>query len=87
MGVSKPAPEYFDIVLKKIDEPKQSCIVIGDSLSSDMLGAKNAGLCSVWFMPTGDVEQACAEYDIDFTARDFSELFDVLKNRPNFHKF
>ena len=88
MGISKPAPEYFDIVLKKIDEPKESCIVIGDSLSSDMLGAKNAGLCSVWFMPTGDdVEGSMREYDIDFTARDFSELFDVLKNHPNFHKF
>ena len=80
MGVSKPACEYFDIVLGKIGEPKDNCVVIGDSLSSDMLGAKNAGLTSVWFMPTGEVEQACAEYNIDFTARDFDELFDVLHN-------
>ncbi|MBR4790818.1 MAG: YjjG family noncanonical pyrimidine nucleotidase [Treponema sp.] len=80
MGVSKPAREYFDIVLEKIGESKESCIVIGDSLSSDMLGAKNAGMCSVWFTPTGDIEQACAEYDIDYTARDFDELLSVLKN-------
>ena len=80
MGVSKPAREYFDIVLSKICEPKESCVVIGDSLSSDMLGAKNAGLRSVWFMPVGDVEQACVEYDIDFTAKDFEELLSVLKN-------
>ena len=79
MGVSKPAPEYFDIVQREIAAPKESCIVIGDSLSSDMLGAKNAGLTSVWFMPTGDIEQALKEYDIKFIAQDFEELFSVLK--------
>ena len=80
MGVSKPAREYFDIVLKKIGAPKESCIVIGDSLSSDMLGAKNAGLSSVWFMPAGeDVAGAMQEYEIDFTTRNFEELFEVLK--------
>ena len=79
MGVSKPDPEYFDIVFKKISEPKESYIVIGDSLSSDMLGAKNAGLTSVWFMPTGDdIAGAIKKYDIDYTARDFGELFTVL---------
>ena len=80
MGVSKPAPEYFDIVLREIAAPKDSCIVIGDSLSSDMLGAKNAGLTSVWFMPTDDdIAGAMQEYEIDYTARDFEELFTVLK--------
>ena len=80
MGVSKPAPEYFDIVLREIAEPKESCIVIGDSLSSDMLGAKNAGLASVWFMPTGnDIAGAMQEYEIDYTAQNFEELFTVLK--------
>ena len=80
MGVSKPAAEYFDIVLKKIGAPKESCIVVGDSLSSDMLGAKNAGLSSVWFMPSGDIEEAIKEYDINFTAQNFDELLDVLKD-------
>ena len=78
MGVSKPAPEYFDIVLKKIGEPKESCIVIGDSLSSDMLGAKNSGLTSVWFMPAGDIKQSLKEYDIKFTVQNYDELFTVL---------
>ena len=81
MGVSKPATEYFDIVLREIAAPKESCLVIGDSLSSDMLGAKNAGLPSVWFMPTGDdIAGAMQEYEIDYTAKDFEELYEVLKN-------
>ena len=80
MGVTKPSAAYFDIVLEAVDEPKESCIVIGDSLSSDMLGAKNAGLASCWFMPEGNVEKAMQEYEIDFKASSFDELYDVLKS-------
>ncbi len=79
MGVAKPSEAYFDICLKKIGEPKESCIVIGDSLSSDMLGAKNASLCSVWFMPDGDRTDAMRAYDIDYCASSFDELYEILK--------
>lgn len=78
MGVSKPSHEYFDIVKRAINEPDKSCIVIGDSLTSDMLGAKNADLTSCWFMPEGDVKGAVKEYGIDYTASSFDELFDIL---------
>ena len=78
MGVAKPAAEFFDICLEKIGEPKESCIMIGDSLSSDMLGAKNASLASVWFMPAGDMEEAVSAYGIDYTASSFDELYEVL---------
>ena len=79
MSYSKPSKEYFDIVLNRIAEPEENCIVIGDSLSSDMLGAKNAGLTSCWFMPQGDIENAMRDYEINYKADDFDELFDVLK--------
>lgn len=78
MGVSKPSREYFDIVKKAINEPDKSCIVIGDSLTSDMLGAKNAGLASCWFMPEGDVKRAMKEYEIDYIASSFDDLFDII---------
>lgn len=80
MGVAKPSEEFFDICLKQIGEPKESCIMIGDSLSSDMLGAKNASLCSVWFMPAGDIADAVGRYDIDYCASSFSELYGILKD-------
>ncbi|MBR3739793.1 MAG: YjjG family noncanonical pyrimidine nucleotidase [Clostridia bacterium] len=79
MGVAKPSKAYFDICLERIGEPKASCIVIGDSLSSDMLGAKNASLRSVWFMPAGDVADAMRAYAIDFCASSFDELYEILK--------
>ena len=79
MGATKPDAAFFDICLAQIAEPKSSCIMIGDSLSSDMLGAKNASLDSVWFMPSGDIEAAMAAYDIKYCASSFDELFEVLK--------
>ena len=44
-----------------------------------MLGAKNASLDSVWFMPKGDIEKAMKEYSIDYCAVSFDELYGVLK--------
>ncbi len=79
MGAVKPSPEFYDICLEGIGESKETCIMIGDSLSSDMLGAKNASLTSVWFMPQGDIETAVKAYDIDYCASTFDELFEVLK--------
>ena len=83
MGVNKPEKEFYDICLEGIGEPKETCIMVGDSLSSDMLGAKNAGLASVWFMPSGDVDAAVREYDIDYCASTYDELFEVLKTWSN----
>ena len=79
MGVTKPDAAFFDLCLNRIGEPKSTCIMIGDSLSSDMLGAKNASLDSVWFMPSGNIEEAMAAYDINYCASSFDELYDILK--------
>ena len=79
MGVTKPDPAFFDLCLERIGEPKSSCIMIGDSLSSDMLGAKNAGLDSVWFMPKGNIEEAVAAYDINDCASSYDELYGILE--------
>ena len=79
LGVTKPDVSFFNICLDKIGEPGASCIMIGDSLSSDMLGAKNASIDSVWFMPSGDVERLMQEYDINYVASSFDELYLILE--------
>ena len=79
MGVAKPAAEYFDLCLQEIGEPKESCIIIGDSLSADMQGAQNAAICSVWFMPEGNISAAVEKYGIQYVASSYDELFDILK--------
>ena len=79
MGVTKPDAAFFDLCLNRIREPRSSCIMIGDSLSSDMLGAKNASLDSVWFMPSGNIEEAMTAYDINYCASSFDELYEILE--------
>ena len=79
LGVTKPDAAFFDICLNRIGEPASSCIMIGDSLSSDMLGAKNASLDSVWFMPSGNIEEAMKAYGIRYRASSFDELYEVLR--------
>ena len=37
------------------------------------------GVQQVWFMPSGDIEEAMKEYSIDYCAASFDELYSVLK--------
>jgi len=49
IGFPKPDKRFFDYVLENIPEKdKNKIVVIGDSLSSDILGAVNSGLDSIW---------------------------------------
>lgn len=53
IGVQKPQKEFFDACFEQIQtdlKPKE-VLLIGDSLTSDILGAKNAGIASCWYNP------------------------------------
>ena len=80
VGFSKPAREFFDKVINDIGEPRESYLVIGDSLTSDMQGAKNASLTSCYVFPEGDIKAVKEEYDTDYTAASYDELYDVIIN-------
>ena len=54
IGAEKPTRAYFDAVFAAIpDFCPQRTILIGDSLTSDMQGACNAGVDGCWYNPTG----------------------------------
>lgn len=53
VGVEKPKKEYFDYVFEKLGiKNKKEVLIIGDSLTSDILGGFNAGIDTCWFNPT-----------------------------------
>ena len=55
VGVQKPAKEFFDYCFGKLGQPpKEDIILIGDSLSADIIGGLNYGIDSVWFNKNGD---------------------------------
>ncbi len=64
-GHQKPEREYFDYVMANSPEKdKSKIIVIGDSQSSDILGAINFGVDSCWLNPKGDVGKNISTYEI-----------------------
>ena len=52
LGHNKPSLEYFQAAFARIPgfDPKE-CLMVGDSLTSDILGGKRAGLRTVWVNP------------------------------------
>ena len=52
MSVQKPMKAYFDVVLSHIAEhDTDKILVVGDSLTSDMQGGRNAGLDTCLYDP------------------------------------
>ncbi|MBE7035669.1 MAG: noncanonical pyrimidine nucleotidase, YjjG family [Ruminococcaceae bacterium] len=52
VGAEKPNTTYFDYVFEKMGiTDKKEVLLIGDSLTSDMLGGFSAGIDTCWFNP------------------------------------
>lgn len=52
IGFNKPNPEFFERCFRRIPEfDRERSIIIGDSLTSDILGGINAGIRTCWFNP------------------------------------
>lgn len=68
LGVQKPEKAYFDIVATSIEgfDPART-LVIGDSLSSDIRGANNAGLPCCWLNPHGKEKPDGLRVDYEIT--------------------
>ena len=49
-GVRKPNPRIFKLALDKFNVGPENAVMVGDTLGADILGAKNAGIASVWIM-------------------------------------
>lgn len=48
VGIYKPDPKVFEIILSRLDELPARALYVGDSYQMDVVGAKRAGLFSVW---------------------------------------
>ena len=76
-GASKPSAAYFDYVFSRIDGiTRDNCLLVGDSLSSDIRGANNYGLPCCWYNP----KEAARPEDlrIDYEIRDLRQLYDLV---------
>lgn len=77
VGFEKPALEFFQKVFYHTkDYEKESYIIIGDSLTSDIQGGKNAGIKTCWFNP--NKEENKSDLKPDYTIKSLSQLRDFL---------
>lgn len=54
IGLEKPAKGFFEHVWTRIGPyEKQEILIVGDSLTSDMLGGNRAGILCCWYNPAG----------------------------------
>ena len=53
LGVVKPMEAFFARVLEETGARAEQCLMVGDSLTSDILGAKRAGMKAIWVNRTG----------------------------------
>lgn len=67
VGVNKPAKGFFEYCFANIPGfEKSQAIIVGDSLTSDILGGKNAGIATCWVNPDGKQPRGdiCPDYQI-----------------------
>ena len=78
VGADKPSPEYFRRCFARIpDFSPMETVIVGDSLTSDIQGGKNAGIATVWMNPRGLPRES--EPIPDFEITDLQQLPGILE--------
>lgn len=76
-GAPKPQKAYYDYVRRQVPEiTPENTLVIGDSLSTDIRGANNAGLPCCWFNP--GKKAAPEDLRVDYDIGDLRQLLDIV---------
>lgn len=77
IGYAKPDPRFFDTTFERIGHPrKREVLIIGDSLTSDMLGGHRYDIGTCWYNPGASPAQP--EIRIDYEIQSLMELMEIL---------
>jgi len=76
VDVRKPKKEIFEYAFNYFKEPKKNYIMIGNSLKSDISGALNAGIKSIWINRNNEPD--CIGVTPDIEIRNLNEIFSKL---------
>jgi HAD superfamily hydrolase (TIGR01549 family) len=76
-GVSKPHPGIFQIALERAGARAADAVMVGDSWSNDIEGARAAGIRPIWFNRDGK-EPADPEVDMITSLEPTSEVLRVI---------
>ena len=78
IGANKPSIEYFERSFAQIPGfDKSKAIMVGDSLTSDILGGQNAGIATCWVNP--DHKPGREDIRVDYEIEALSQLEALLE--------
>jgi len=73
----KPHSRLFDAAIRKIDVAREATAFVGDTITSDVLGAKKAGLTAIWYNKKKRIPQP--EVRPDFEIREMGEILEIVR--------
>ena len=80
IGYEKPRTEFFEAVSKQIpDFCKETTLIVGDSLSSDMTGGVNFGLDTCWYNPRGLMPTEELAGKMTYTVATHREIEEIVR--------
>lgn len=74
-GANKPSPLYFDYAFRVSGASRETTIMIGDNLQTDIMGAINAGLHTIFFNRYPDNEKSQVA---TYTVTSLKEIMAIL---------
>lgn len=77
MGYPKPRKEYFDACFAQLKGvTRAECLLVGDSITSDMQGGINAGIDVCWYNPKKQENPSGLAFNYEI--RNLHELLQIL---------
>lgn len=82
VGYQKPQTAFFEYVFARIpDFDRSRALIVGDSLTSDIAGGKNAGIATCWFCRNGIPEDGAGK--ADYLIQDLKEVYSIVGDEEN----
>ena len=78
IGSAKPNIRFFTESMKRAGLEPSDILMIGDRLVSDIAGARNAGIDSVWYNPYGLENET--DIEADYEIKELHELAGILNS-------
>ncbi len=77
VGISKPNPRIFEIVLDKLNVKPEEAIMIGNTISTDIFGGNAMGMTTVLFQRGQEYQRSDYETP-DHTIHSLKELLNLI---------
>ena len=83
IGHKKPAPGFFDHIVRDLPMDRDRIIMVGDDFENDILGAIRSGIRSIWLNQSSDEVRVGELYRTIHDLRSLPEVLSTLAPQPD----